>query len=258
MNKLIEFLNGHGSVRQFTDKGISQEEELAIVSCAERSPTSSNLHAYSIIRVRDQHKKAKLSELTGNQKHVADCPLFLVFCADLYRLSLLASERSYPFNGEYAESFIVATVDAALAACRALEAAQALGMGGVMVGGIRTNPDEVCELLKLPDLVYPVMGMSLGFPATPAKVKPRLPLEGLSFAEEYDKSKITAAVATYDDMIDGLGYLRGREVEKDKYPGFAGRYSWSEHSARRMASTARGVQRGHLLPFLQERGLLKK
>lgn len=258
MNEIVDFLNSHGSVRQFTSQDISPDDEMTIVTSAVRSPTSSNLHAYSIIRVRDGATKVRLTELTGNQQHVATCPLFLVFCADLYRLSLLAKERGYPFNGEYTESFLVATVDAALAACRALATAQALGMGGVMVGGIRSNPEEVSELLELPELVYPVMGMSLGYPAKPSKTKPRLPIEGLAFSEKYDESRMADAIAAYDDTIDELGYLKGREVEKDKYPDFEGRYSWSEHSARRMASTARNVQRAHLLPYLQKRGLLKK
>ena len=258
MNDYIEFLNSHGSVRQFDGRDISPEDEQTIVATALRSPTSSNLHAYSIIRVRDQKSKSLLSQYSGNQKHVADCPLFLVFCADLHRLELIAKERNYPFRGEYIEPFIVATVDAALVAARALQAAQALGMGGVMVGGIRNQPDEVSELLKLPNLVYPVMGMSLGYPAAGVKVKPRLPIEGLVFSEQYDESHFASAIADYDDTIDELGYLKGREVEKGNYPEFSGRYSWSEHSARRMASEAPNVLRPHLLGYLQKRGFLIK
>ncbi|MBD3258521.1 hypothetical protein GF377_08820 [candidate division GN15 bacterium] len=258
MKQILEFLNSHGSVRQFTDQDVSSEDEATIIATAERSPTSSNLHAWSVIRTRDKATKKRLAELTGGQQHVAECPLFLIFCADLHRLELLARERDYAFNGEYVESFIVATVDAALAGSRALMAAQALGMGGVMVGGIRNKPAEVSDLVKLPNLVYPVMGMSLGYPVKPPKVKPRLPVEGLAFSEAYDESKITAAIAQYDETIAKLGYLRGREVEPDKYPAFGGAYSWSEHTARRMASTSPGVQRGHLLEFLRERGFLKK
>ena len=258
MNELIDFLQNHASVRAFTTDPISPEQEATIVATAERSPTSSNLHAYSILSVRKHDSKARLAELCGNQAHVAACPLFLVFCADLYRLKTLAGGRGYPFHGEYTEAFLVASVDAALAACRALEAAQALGLGGVMVGGIRTNPQEVSDMLHLPELVYPVMGMSLGTPAQPPKVKPRLPLDGLWFKETYAPEQIQAAVEAYDDTIDSLGYLQGREVEKDVYPDFEGRYAWSEHSARRMASTSKGALRAHLLSFLQARGLLKK
>ena len=258
MRKLLEFLNSHGSVRRFTGDPISEEQERIILTTAERSPTSSNLHAYSIILVRDEHKKRQLSQLTGGQTHVAESALFLVFCADLYRLSLLNQSRGYRFNGEYMEMFIIAAVDAALAASRALLAAQAMGLGGVMVGGIRNQPDEVAELLKLPKLVCPIMGMSLGQPEKSPQIKPRLPLEGLAFQEQYETRHIAEAVGEYDREISKLGYLKGREVSPENYPDFAGVYSWSEHSARRMADQSQSVLRPHMKSFLERQGLAKK
>ena len=99
MRKLLEFLNSHGSCRHFTDKQISKEMERVILSTAQRSPTSSNLHAYSIISIRDRNRKARLAHLVGGQAHVAQSSLFLIFCADLYRLSLLNKERGYRFHG---------------------------------------------------------------------------------------------------------------------------------------------------------------
>jgi len=257
MNPIIEHLRSHASVRQFADRAVSADDEEIIAATAERSPTSSNLHAYSIVSVRDQEKKARLAVLTGNQNHVAACPLFLVFCADLHRLQSIADVKGYPCHSEYTEAFVVATVDAALAADRALIAAQALGIWGVMVGGIRNKPEEVCDLLKLPSLVYPVMGMSLGYPAAPPKTKPRLPLKGLWFKERYNESASVAATEEYDHIIDAGGHLTGREVDKQNYPDFAGTYSWSEHSARRMAGTSPNVLRPHLLDFLRNRGFLR-
>ncbi|MFQ5499669.1 MAG: nitroreductase family protein [Candidatus Zixiibacteriota bacterium] len=258
MNDALEFLNSHTSVRQFTDQAVSTDDERRIVETAERSPTSSNLHAYSIIGIRDQGKKDKLAELCGGQGHVAKSSLFLVFCADLFRLSRLCEQRGYRHNSDTAEMFIIATVDAALAAGRALMAAQALGMGGVMVGGIRDCIADVSSLLDLPELTSPVMGMSLGYPVSPAKTKPRLPIDGLYFREQYRPEQIDTAVDEYDSTIERMGYLRGREVEPELYPNFSGRYSWSEHSARRMATTEPGALRAHMLPFLHKQGLMLK
>ena len=257
-NALLDFLTSHVSVRKFTDQPVDEKTEMTIVTTAQRSPTSSNLQTYSIISVRDPHKKKRLAEWAGDQAHVEQCPLFLVFCADLYRLSLLSKARNYDFHGDYTEPLLIATVDAALVAGRALDAARALGMGGVMVGGIRSNAQEVSDLLELPNLVYPVMGMSLGYPANIPRVKPRLPIEALYFRERYDDSAIPAAIKVYDQAMDAVGHLKGREVEPEKYPNFEGNYSWSEHSARRMASTKKGTLRPHLLAFLQKRGLLRK
>lgn len=258
MNDLIAFLNSHVSVRSFTDQQISEEDEHTIVTTAQRSPTSSNLQTYSIIGIRNQQTKEKLSVLCDNQAHVAASSLFLVFCADLYRVKKVTEERGYPPLAEYADKFVVATIDTALVAGRALEAAQALGLGGVMVGGIRVYAEEVAQLLNLPEFVYPVMGMSLGYPKAQNKQKPRLPLETLYFRERYETNLNQDALAQYDNTLDALGYLKGREVQKERYPNFSGQYSWREHSARRMASTAHEALRPELLSFLQKRGFLKK
>ncbi len=257
-DELLAFLNSHASVRQFTDRQISAEDEARIIETAERSPTSSNLHAWSVVSIRDDAKKKTLAELTGKQAHVAQASVFMVWLADLYRLQRLAEAREYRSNVDFAESFVIAVVDCALAACRGLMAAQAMGMGGVMVGGIRNHIEEVTTLLKLPKFVTPVMGMSLGYPAKEAKIKPRLPIAGLAFKETYDTEAIDAAVAAYDETIAQLGYLEGREVEPEKYAEFEGSYSWSEHTARRMATTNPITRREHLLDFLHQQGFLRK
>ncbi len=257
MNEILKFLNSHASIRQFKNQGISAEKEKTILTTAQRSPTSSNVQAYSIISTRDKTKKQKFARLAGGQQHVEDCPLFLVFCADLYRLKCLNERRGYVFHGDYTEAFIIATIDAALVAARALMAAQALGIGGVMVGGIRNQPEEVSMLLKLPELVYPVMGMSLGYPMSEPEIKPRLPQEGVCFDEQYDFNRFDRAIRAYDKTMNRLGCLKGREVEPEKYSAFNGQYTWSEHTARRMASDDPNVLRPHMLEYLQSRGFLK-
>lgn len=258
MNQVIDFLRGHASARRFTDQSISPEAERMILTTAQQSPTSSNLQGYSIIAIREQATKVRLSELCGNQQHIVDCPLFLVFCADLYRLRRVSERAGYPFFGEYAELFIVATVDTTLVAGRALMAAQALGMGGVMVGAIRNQIAEVSAMLDLPELVYPVMGMSLGYPSATPEIKPRISLDGIRFVEKYEPEKIDPAISEYDERLIQFGHLQGREVQPEKYPEFKGTYTWSEHTARRLANTAPTTLRPHMKHYLESRGFIRK
>ena len=258
MNSILEFLNSHASVRQFTADPVSIEEERQIIRTAQRSPTSSNLQAYSVVAVRDPSRKNKLAELCGGQRHISQASVFLVFLADLYRLKRLTDARGYRFTGEYTEMFMIAVVDTALAACRALMAAQAMGYGGVMVGGIRNKIAEVSEMLNLPEFVTPVMGMSLGKPAKEPRPRPRLPLPAIHFSEEYSVNDIDTAVAAYDRTLDEIGYLHGREIHPEDYPDFSGVYSWSEHSARRMSRAEATTLRPHMLSFLRAKGFLKK
>ena len=258
MKEILRFLNSHGSCRRFTDEPITEEHEHTIVTTGQRSPTSSNLQAYSIFGIRDAEKKALLAELCGNQSHIEQAPLFLVFCADLHRLHRECEKKGYPSNVGDTELFIVATVDAALVACRALMAAQAMGLGGVMVGGIRNNPQQICNLLRIPKLVTPIMGMSLGHPEKQPAIKPRLPEEGVYFREQYAPEQVDPAVNEYDATINAVGYLKGRETEPDKYRDFAGTYSWTEHSARRLATQSERARRLHMLTFLRNQGFLQE
>jgi len=252
MNLIYDFLNSHVSVRHFSSKEITPEDEEKIISTAQRSPTSSNLQAYSIIGVRDKFLKEHLATLSGDQQHIIDSSLFLVFCADLNRLKSINDKKSYDFYGDTVEMLLLATVDCSLASSRALMAAQSLGIGGVMVGSIRNNPDEVSGLLKLPYLVYPVMGMSLGYPSNKPDLKPRLAIDAIYHKEVYSTDKIDKLIAEYDVLIDKLSYLKGREVQPEKYPEFKGLYSWSEHSARRMANEK--AARLHMKDFLNSKG----
>lgn len=165
-NETLELLNQHVSVRQYLDKPVSEEQLAAIIGAGQMASTSSNVQAYSVIAVTEPGLKAQLAALSGNQAYIEQCPVFLVWCADLYRLHettahYLQSAESF----DSTENFIVATVDAALAAQNAAIAAESLGMGIVYIGGVRNNIAELSELLNLPERVYPVFGMCLGYPA---------------------------------------------------------------------------------------------
>ncbi len=258
MNELITFLRSHASVRQFTNQTITPEDERTILTTAQQSPTSSNLQAYSVIRIRCSETKTRIAELSGNQQHIIDCPLFLVFCADLFRLQKISERVGYPCNSSYAEIFIVATVDTALVAERALMAAQALGMGGVMVGAVRNHIQDISDMLELPELVYPVMGMSLGYPKSQPKVKPRLSVEAIAHHEKFNRVHLFDGIDEYDNRLQEFGHLQGREVQPEKYPNFTGPYTWSEHTARRMANDSPASLRPHMLSYLQARGFLLK
>lgn len=258
MDDILKFLNSHGSVRKFTDQPITVEDEETIIKTAQRSPTSSNLQAYSIIGIRNQKTKEKFAVLSGNQDHIKNCSLFLIFCADLHRLALINKQKGYPFHGEYTEMFIIATGDSTLVAGRALMAAQALGLGGVMVGAIHNDPEKVSQLLALPEFVFPVMGMSLGYPVAPPKIKPRLPMKAIYHQEKYNDNNIEIYLHEYDKRIDEFGYLKGREKSPEKYPDFKGLYSWQEHTARRMAADDVLSLRSFMKSFLKKKGFMKK
>lgn len=245
-NDTVSLLMSHASVRQFQDRPVTEEQLAAIIGAAQMASTSSNVQAYSVIAVTEPGLKAQLSALSGNQAYIEQCPVFLVWCADLYRLR----ETTAPYlqtaeSFESTENFIVATVDAALAAQNAAIAAESLGMGIVYIGGVRNNIAELSELLGLPERVYPVFGMCLGYPAGASGLRPRLPLEAVLHRNGYDKEKTAVQVAAYDEVSSV--YMRERTGGESDTP-------WSAVMAKRFAEPSRM----HMKEFLQNKGFMQK
>jgi FMN reductase (NADPH) len=148
--------------------------------------------------------------------------------------------RGYRQVTGYVESTLVAIMDVAIAAQNAALAAESLGLGMCYIGAIRNEPAEVIELLQLPKLVFPVSGMTVGWPAVEPTIRPRLPLEAVLHWERYDTSQEDRALEAYDEAMIETGIYRGRQVP---VPGSDGEevedYGWMEHSARRASQAWR-------------------
>ncbi len=235
-NDVLKLLKSHKSIRKFKETIVEKDVIRTIVEAAQGASTSSFLQAYSIISIHDPEKRQLLAEWSGDQKYVASAPEFLVFCADLHRLNLACSKHGLPYEAGYTEAFIIATVDAALAAQNAMIAAESLGLGGVYIGGIRNNPDKISDLLKLPDEVYPVFGMCLGYPDHNPDVKERLPISAV-FHEETYKTPDEKEMDAYDERI------RAYYIERTKGKK---RESWTESVGTKIANETRPHMKGYL------------
>ena len=174
MNAVHELLNSHRSIRKFTDQPISDELLTTILRSGQAAATSSFLQGATVIRVRNPASREKLAAFAGNQPYVSSAAEFFVLCADLKRPGNCCVQYDKPFEGDYTEHFIIATVDVALMAQNMVVAAEAAGLGICYIGGLRNNPRDVSDLLQLPKGVYPVFGLCLGYPDQDPECKPRL------------------------------------------------------------------------------------
>ena len=247
----IEQICKHGSVRNFRDEPVPIETVETIVAAAQRSATSSNLQVYSVIAVTDAERRARLSELCGNQAQIAQTPVFLAWCADLSRLDRVCERRGYTQRADLLEAFLVSAVDVAIAMQTATLAAESLGLGTCYIGAIRNHPDQVIELLGLPRLTFAVSGITLGWPVAPPSPRPRLPLQAVLHWQTYDASDEEQLLAEYDRAMIDTGIYDGRQVPVPGVEGEMEEYGWQEHSARRVSQP----HRAHLRGVLKELGL---
>jgi FMN reductase (NADPH) len=238
-NQTLELIKSHASVRKFKPIPVSDEMVETIVSAAQQASTSSNLQAYSVIVTTKTENLEKLARISSNQEHVRTAPVFLTWCADLARLQKVCLMRNHEQNTNFLENFLVAAIDAVIAAQNAALAAESLGLGICYIGGIRNNPGEVIKLFELPKLVFPITGMTIGWPYDKSMVRPRLPLTAILHREKYDSTMYEKALLDYDRAMIDTGIYNNRQVPHPDRNGEMENYGWLEHSARRVSQIIR-------------------
>jgi nitroreductase len=163
----------------------------------------------------------------------------------MQRHRLACDMHQAPMLSGYTEQFLTASLDCALFAQNVLIAAESVGLGGCYIGAIRNRIAEVDDLLKLPELVYPLFGLCLGYPAQEPEIKPRLPLPVVLKQECYDDSSDRILIEEYDSTV--RSYYKTRT-------GGAIDHSWSEQISEMLVKEARP----HMLSYLQDKGFLKR
>ena len=239
MNQVIDLLKNHRSIRKFKKEPVSDEKVLTIIEAAGAASTSNFIQAYSVIRVTSKKNRKQIAELAGSQTWVKASPLFIVFCADLKRSENACLFENKKMASGFTEQFIIATVDVALAAQNAMIAAESLDLGGVFIGGIRNDPEKVCELLKIPNHVYPVFGMCLGYPDEKPEQKPRLRVNVI-LKEDYYHEDLTD-LKRYNKTCSDYYQNRSSGSRED---------TWTRQISDMMNVPARP----HMKEFIKEKG----
>jgi len=243
LTAVMELQLAHRSVRKYTDRPIDAELLNSLIRCGQAAPTSSFIQAYSVIRVTAPQTRAAIAAAAGGQVWIERAAEFLVLCADLRRVDAACRRAERGGLEGYTEHGLAAVVDVALMAQNVLLAAESVGLGGVFIGGIRNDTALVAERLGLPELVVPVAGMCLGWPAECPEVKPRLPVELVLHQDEY-RDPPESAIADYDHrMAEYYGKRSGGRKTTD----------WT-HST---GAAVQGKKRPHMLAFLRSKGFFR-
>lgn len=229
----------HRSIREFKPDPVSDEMVSRIIQAACWASTSNFIQAYSVIRVRDSERRKEIAQLAGPQPWVETSPVFLVFCADLNRAKHACSLEKIDVEAGYTELFIISTVDVSLVAQNVMLAAESNGLGGVFIGGIRNDPETVCRLLEIPEHVYPVYGMCLGYPAETPEQKPRMPLEMILKEEVYREDP--SLLEKYNEVCRAY-YSSRSKGSRDE--------TWTRQISRMTGKKSRP----HMRSFLEKRG----
>jgi nitroreductase len=249
-NPVIEQMLHHRSVRSYRPDALPEGTLETLVAAAQSAATSSNLQVWSVVAITDAERKERCAALAGGQKHIAECPLFLLFVADLARLNRVAADVEIASAGnDTLEMFLCAAIDAALAAQNACLAAESLGLSTVYIGGMRDKPQDVAALVGLPPATAVVFGLCVGYAAEghEGAVKPRLPQEAVLHHERYDMGRQIEAIERYNAAMAEFYVNQKMNV----------RGNWSRHSARRVSGPESLSGRHLLMQVLRRMGFFK-
>jgi nitroreductase len=200
-NEVIATMLDHRSVRGYKPDPVPPGTLETLIAAAQSAATSSNMQWTSVVAITDPAKKKVLAEIAGNQKHIEQCPLYLCWVTDMTRNIEIGRAEKVEFEVmPWLETFLVASIDVALAAQNAVVAAESIGLGTVYIGAMRNDPEWVAELLGLPKQCFVLFGLCVGYPTEQAagEVKPRMPQAMMLHHERYDAANAPALRKVHD------------------------------------------------------------
>ncbi len=235
---LFNIINDRRSIRKFLDKDIPDDVIEKILKAGFRAPFAYQITSVVYTLDKDKMKKLKRMGLYPSTN------LFMVFFFDFNRMEKIIRARNYEYDFDDSLLLWIGVQDVSLVAENVILAADALGLGSVLLGGAPLMVEQIAEVFDVPAKVFPVVGLCLGYPDPEHKmdIRPRFPLKHTAFEDKYKE-------LSEDDLKDCMhsmddGYItQGYYIKQNaKIPLAKGddnidmsKYSWCEHISRKIS-----------------------
>ncbi len=235
----LDLILNRATTRSFENRDVSDETLWKLARAAQQAPFTGQMYAF--VYTRDMEKKEALSKRLG--RFIVNAPVFVLFCLDFRKLEKFIAYKGRQNRGSDTEMLFLGIQDVSYAAMNFVMAAEAMGLGTCFFGGAPMMEPVLTEMFKLPDRVYPLVGMVVGYPTKKVGPRPRIPTSCVLFKDEYHDLSETEVKAAMDVMDAGLireGYYvnLGAKIpapeQGDDKVGYD-TYGWSEHISRKYA-----------------------
>ena len=204
------------SIRNYSNREVSNELLTRLLTEAERTQTMGNLQLYSVVITRDEQMKARLAPAHFNQPMVTQAPVVLTFCADFRRTTVWCENRKANPGYDNLLSFINAATDALLYCQTFCNLAEEEGLGLCYLGTTVYMPQMIIDTLQLPRLVMPVATITLGWPDEQPPLTDRLPLAAIIHDEtyhDYTSADIDAHYTAKEQLPENQEFVRINQKE---------------------------------------------
>jgi FMN reductase [NAD(P)H] len=218
--------------RRYAERPVPEPLLRLLLAAAFSASSKSDFQQASVVQVGDRALRERLAALVPDMPWIGIAPVFLVFCGDARRLERIGELRGHTAENGRFEGFFNAAVDTALVLQTFILAAETAGLGCCPISVLRNHPDAVAAILRLPDKVFPVAGLCLGYPAAAGHLSMRLPLDLTVHTDLYDDAHLDEAVDAYDRRRDARYSIPREQQRAPEVFGQAAFYGWSEDKAR--------------------------
>lgn len=246
MNPTLTTLFNHRSIRQFTAEKLTTDEVTTLIAAAQHAATSTFSQQYSIISVTDPAKLTVFGDITGHH-WLEQAGHYFVMVADQYRnQQMVPPTATTTTNLHSLDKLLAGVFDAAIATEAIVTAGESLNLGSTIMGSILNDAPRVIDLLDLPELTFPVLGLAIGHPTEHPEQKPRLPQDLMHFTNGYQAlTADDARLVAYDQVIHDYYQQRGTHQRDETF---------SHHIISEMSRDPQ--QRAGILQALQQQGFL--
>jgi FMN reductase [NAD(P)H] len=204
------------TIRNYTSQDVSEALLNRLLTEAARTQTMGNLQLYSVVVTRQAEMKEKLAPAHFNQPMVKQAPVVLTICADFNRTSTWARCRQAVPGYDNFLSFINAATDALLYTQTLCNLMDEEGLGYCYLGTTVYQPQQIIDILQLPQLVMPVATLTVGWPAEEPPLSDRLPMESFVHQETYQDylaKDIDAYYAEKESLEENQTFVRINKKE---------------------------------------------
>jgi len=226
-NPILRALLDRKSVRRYKPEMPPAEVVEAVVRAGQQAPFAAQMG--SMLLSRD------------GEKHPFRAPLLFTVLVDVHRLERVLAARGWTRKTCDLAILLFGIQDAAYMAENMVIAAEALGLGSCFLGMAPFRAADLKTEYGLPDRVFPLVQLTMGYPAEDSPPRPRYPLPFALYEGRYpedDGEALAEAMATMDqgylaqDYYRKAGYMVKLEGERKEAHTFA-TYGWTEHMGRK-------------------------
>ena len=221
--------------RRYRDEPVPDALLDLLLAAAQSAPTKSDLQQYSVVVLRDPVKIKRIADWIGTMDWIAAAPVFLLWCGDMRRGRRLCEMHGMTHANNNLDTFLNTAVDCALAMGSFVTAADAAGLGTCPISYVRNHIEKITPLLGLPPGVYPVAGLTVGWPVFRRPVSMRLPPAVVVHRERYDDTALAPEIVAYDERRRAREPIAAASLKNNDVYGPKDGVGWSENCARQLS-----------------------